>query len=103
MRASFVRMGRLERSGRYLLGRAAWETPPRTLKRSGELGFQEFPQLRRSFELWNGIQFFECRSEGIRETPERSRPEVLVLRLMRLCCRQHNTFYVAQRFMWRPP
>jgi len=23
--------------------------------------------------------------------------------LMRLCCRQHNTSYVAQRFMWRPP
>ncbi len=30
MRASFAR---LTRSGRYLLGRAAWPTPPRTLER----------------------------------------------------------------------
>src|SRR4029077_14045815 len=75
----------------------------RRLERLREPGFQEFAQLRCRLELWNGIEFFECRCERIRETPDRSRREFFVLWLEILCCRQHKPTYVTQRFMWRPP
>jgi len=48
------------------------------LERLGEPGLQKFAQLRCRFELWDGIQFLECRSECVREAPDRSRPEFLV-------------------------
>ncbi len=54
---------------------------PFELKRLEEPGFQEFAQLGRRLELWNGIEFLECRGERIGETPDRSRLEFLVLRL----------------------
>src|SRR5437899_12006511 len=47
----------------------------------GKMGFQEFTQVCRDLELWNGIQLFECGSERIRKTPDRPRPEFLILRL----------------------
>ena len=52
---------------------------PRVLERLGEPGFQELAQLGCRLELWNGIQFLECRRERIGETPDRSWPEFLVL------------------------
>src|SRR5258707_1029266 len=64
--------------------------PPRVLERLGEPGFQELAQLGCHLELWNGIEFLECGSERIRKTPDRPRPEFLVLRLVSLCCRQHK-------------
>lgn len=54
---------------------------PRGLERLREAGFQEFAQLGRRPELRDGIQFLECRRERVGETPDRSRPEFLVLRL----------------------
>src|SRR5437899_6170394 len=41
---------------------------------------EELAQLSCGLELWNGIEFLECGSERIRKTPDRSRPEILVLR-----------------------
>ena len=54
--------------------------PPLKLERLGEPGLQEFAQLGRHLEFWDGIEFLECRSERIGETPDRSRLEFLVLR-----------------------
>jgi hypothetical protein len=51
------------------------------LERAGEPGFQELAQFRCSFELRNGIQFFECGCERIGETPDRPRSELLVFGL----------------------
>jgi len=56
-------------------------TPPRRLERLGESSLQKFAELRRSLELWNGIQLLECRGERIGETPDRTWPKLLVLRL----------------------
>src|SRR6266567_5043111 len=55
--------------------------PPYRLERLREPRFQEFAQLGCSLELWNGVQFLERGSERIRETPNRTRPKFLVLRL----------------------
>jgi hypothetical protein len=60
-------------------GWSAGNRPPaRTIVRTG---LPEFTQLRRSPELWDRVQFPERRGKGIRETPDRPRPEFLVLRL----------------------
>jgi hypothetical protein len=70
-----------KRSGVEELRRVA-DTAPRTgLERRGEPGLQEFAQLRCRLELWDGIEFFECRGERIREAPDGPRPEFLILRL----------------------
>ena len=61
-----------------------WAHRPRVLERLGEPGFQELAQLGCRLELWNGIEFLECGSERIRNTPDRPRPEFLVLRLVGL-------------------
>src|SRR5437879_7512337 len=45
-----------------------------------ESSLEELAQLSCGLELWNGIEFLECGSERIRKTPDRSRPEILVLR-----------------------
>src|SRR5216683_5805292 len=66
-RTTFVRFKR----------RAAGRYTPRKLERLREPGFQEFAQLGRSLELWDGIQFLECRGERIRKTPDRSRDDHL--------------------------
>jgi hypothetical protein len=50
------------------------------LERLGKPGFQKVTQLRGRPELWNSIQFLECRGESVGETPDRSRPKILVLR-----------------------
>ena len=48
-------------SAQRLVGRGGgWPRPPLRLERLREPGFQEFTQLGRGLELWNGIQFFEC-------------------------------------------
>jgi hypothetical protein len=67
LRATFA--GQKGAAGRYR---------PR-LERLEEPGLQECAELGRSFEVRNGIQFFECPSERIGKTPDRSRPELLVL------------------------
>ena len=54
--------------------------PPRGLERAWELGFQEFTQLGCRLELWDWVQFLERRSECVRETPDGSPPEFLILR-----------------------
>ena|ERR1700726_4300861 len=54
---------------------------PHTLERPGEPRLQEPTQLGSGLELRNRVQFLECRRERIRETPNRSRPEFLILRL----------------------
>src|SRR5712692_3889629 len=78
MRASLARMGRLN-IWNYLLGRAGRHyTEARTRLRTGPPGIRP---VGRSLELWNRIQFLECRGERIRKTPDRSRSELLVLRL----------------------
>src|SRR5258708_5618484 len=78
--ASLARMGRLKQNRRYFFGKARL-VRPRRLERLGEPGLQEFAQLGRRLELWDRIQFFECRRKRIRKTPHRSRPEFLILRL----------------------
>src|SRR5205807_3622629 len=55
--------------------------PPRDLERLREPAFHEFPQLGRGPELWDRIQFFECRRKRIGKTPDRSWSEFLVFRL----------------------
>ena len=45
------------------------------------MGFKELPQFRSCLELRDGIQFLERGREPVRETPDRSRPEVLVFGL----------------------
>src|SRR5438309_3937833 len=54
--------------------------PPYSLERLREPGFQELAQFGCRLELWNGIQFLEGRREGVGEGPDRSRPELIVLR-----------------------
>ena len=73
-------MGRLKQKRRYFFGKARL-VRPRRLERLGEPGFQELAQFGRRLELWNGIEFLECGSERIRKTPDRPRPEFLILRL----------------------
>jgi hypothetical protein len=73
-------MGRLKQKRRYFFGKARL-VRPRRLERLAEPGFQEFAQLRRRLELWNGIEILECGSERIGEAPDRPRPEFLILRL----------------------
>ena len=51
------------------------------LERLWQARLQECAQLGRGLELRDGIQFFECRSERIGETPDRSRFELFVLGL----------------------
>ncbi len=53
----------------------------RLLERLEKPGLKEFAQLSSSFELWDGIQFLEGRGERVGKTPDRSRPEFLILRL----------------------
>ena len=60
-----------------------------------EPGLQEFTQFCSRLELRNWFEFFECRSERVRETPDRAPPKLLVLWLEVLCCRQHKPT------MWR--
>src|SRR5271169_8733 len=67
------RNARSRRSGR--------PRPPRLLERLGKPPFQELAQLGRRLELRDRLQVLKCRSERIRETPDRPRPEFLVLRL----------------------
>src|SRR5258708_5457138 len=55
--------------------------PPRGLERLREPSLQELSKLRGGLELRDGIQFLECRRERIGKTPDRSRPEFLVLRI----------------------
>jgi hypothetical protein len=76
--------------------------PPRVpdLERLGEPGFQELAQLGCRLELWDGIEFLECGRERIRKTPDRPRPEFLVL--VGLYVVDKISLW-AQRFMWRPP
>jgi tRNA(Ile)-lysidine synthase TilS/MesJ len=45
-----------------------------------EPSLQKLTEFRRSLELRNRIEFLERRREGIRETPDRSRSEFVVLR-----------------------
>jgi len=52
-----------------------------SLERLQEPSLQELTQLSCSLELWDGIQFLECRREGVRQTPDCSRPEFIVFRL----------------------
>src|SRR5713226_4341801 len=83
-RTTFVRFKR----------RAAGRYTPRKLERLREPGFQEFAQLGRSLELWDGIQFLECRGERIRKTPDRSRAKFLVLWL------EVEVMYAAGKVLW---
>jgi len=55
--------------------------PPNKLERLGESALKELAQLGCGLELWDWLQFLECRSERIGETPDRSRSEFLVPRL----------------------
>jgi hypothetical protein len=50
------------------------------LERLEELGLQKLSQLRGRLELRNSLQVLEGRSERVRETPDGSRSEFLVLR-----------------------
>jgi len=52
--------------------------PPLQLERLLEPRLKEFPRLSSHLELRDGIQFLECRSECVREAPDRPRPEFLV-------------------------
>src|SRR5580698_3090674 len=67
------------------LGCAIWleSRPPsfRRLERLREPGLQELSQLGGRLELRDRIQFFESRSESVRQTPDCPRPEFLVFRL----------------------
>src|SRR5712692_2627493 len=91
MRASLARMGRLN-IWNYLLGRAGRHyTEARTRLRTGPPGIRP---VGRSLELWNRIQFLECRGERIRKTPDRSRSELLVLRL------EVEVMYAAGKVLW---
>ena len=78
----------------YWLGKGGPLSPPRGLERLGEPGFQEFAQLGCRLELWDGIQFFECRGKRIRKTPDRSRLEFLVLRL------EVEVMHAAGKVLW---
>jgi hypothetical protein len=51
------------------------------LKGLRESSLQELSQFRGRLELRDRLQFFECRSESVRQTPDRPRAEFLVLRL----------------------
>jgi len=66
---------------RFIDGRGGPAVPPIPLEQLGESGFREFSQLGCSLELWDGLQFLERGSQRVGETPDRSRPEVLVFRL----------------------
>jgi len=50
-------------------------------------GFQELTPLGCQLELRDGIEFLECRGEGIRKAPNGPRPEFLVLRFEVQVCR----------------
>ena len=52
-----------------------------SLERLQEASFQELSELGGRLELWDGIQFLECRSERIGKAPDGSWLEFLVLRL----------------------
>jgi len=74
--------GFLVNSMQFLAGKERWPAAPLLgLERLREPGLQELAQLRRGLELWDGVQFFECRRERIGKTPDRPRPEFLILRL----------------------
>ena len=62
-------------------------------------GLQEFTHLDRGFELRDRIQFLERRRERIGKTPDRSRPEFLVLRF------KVQVMYAAGEVLWgfQPP
>ena len=49
-----------------------------SLKSLREQSFQKLAQLGCRLELWTGIEFLECGSKRIRETPDRPRSEFLV-------------------------
>ena len=51
------------------------------LERLRKPRLQELAELGCRLKLWDRIQLFECRSERIGKTPDRSRLEFLVLRL----------------------
>jgi hypothetical protein len=53
---------------------------PNRLERMWEPGLQEFSQLGCRLELWDRLQFFERRREGVGEAPDCARPEFLILR-----------------------
>src|SRR5258708_34424044 len=78
--ASLARMGRRKQKRRYFFGKARLARP-RSLERLAEPGFQELPHLGGRLEFGYGIEFLECGSERIRKTPDRPRPEFLILRL----------------------
>ena len=53
----------------------------RKLERRREPGFEKLSRFRRRLKLRNGIQFLKCRRERVRQAPDRSRPELFILRL----------------------
>src|SRR6266576_2227773 len=55
-------------------------TAKRSLEGLREASLQELSELGCRLELWNRLQFLECRCERVRQTPNRSRPEFLVPR-----------------------
>jgi len=57
----------------------ACRVPLRTARTTSKTSLQKLSQLRRRLELRNGAQSLEGRREGIPETPDRSRPEFLIL------------------------
>jgi hypothetical protein len=81
------------------VGGATRPTPPRGARMIVKTGLQEFTQLDRGFELRDRIQFLERRRERIGKTPDRSRPEFLVLRF------KVQVMYAAGEVLWgfQPP
>src|SRR5437879_4663085 len=68
-----------------LVSRLSKQRGPARNRRSSEglreSSLEELAQLGCGLELRNGFQILECRSEGVRKTPDRSWPEFLVLGL----------------------
>ena len=52
--------------------------PPRWLEGLGKPSLEKLSQFRRRFELRNSFQFLERGREGVRQAPNRPRPEFLV-------------------------
>jgi hypothetical protein len=53
--------------------------PPATQNVLREPSFQELSQLSCRLKLRNGVQFLECRRKRVGQTPDRPRPEFVVL------------------------
>src|ERR1700741_1977889 len=73
--------GQRRKAGKIDRMRASRSSSRNRLESTAQPSLDEACQFCRCLELWDWVKFFERRSERVRKAPDRSRPELVVLRI----------------------